>query len=381
MFLNLPATLAGHSITCWSRMGKDGSTTTIDIVLLDGERAVLDMGADGIVEWECRAVGYQGGAVETQTTPENSRKFDLWHRVIKLEEMEQEGRLFRGEDSIYPGPILSRMRRYWRWRGLSGDDLLDLEKMVIQEARRYSSTEEEDRLIADCQHIGVPMNVIDFTTCMKVALWFACLPSPTASGGRVRVVEEANIHGRLLEPNQQNDRIRSQKGVLVHIATGTMEDDEISESVPFREDDKAPIREILQEHYGIDRTSLFPDFSMFQEDIENGRVRFLFHEERAGVQAQKRGDSKLAKRIFEDVVSYRTNHDPSRDGGFNNIHPLRNLSITMASLGEWENAIRTGERALAIARNASNSEQILITEQVLATISRIQRHRRTGSKS
>ena len=217
------------------------------------------------------------------------------------------------------------------------------------------------------------MNVIDFTTCAKVALWFACQTSATGDGGRVRVVEKRSLSGRVLRPPQIENRIAVQRGMLVHIESGTIPDTAVTRNVTIEECDKRAILQILEWEYGIHHAALFPDLEMFRRDMEEGRVRFPNTMLAAGASAMDRDDYQTAKSHFRNCVASYLQRHPEDDGGFVNIVPMRNLAITLAMLGEWDEAIRVGDLVLQLAkrhRSTNNGRVFKETEKVVADIGR-----------
>ena len=370
--ITIPQALAGYGLTCWARKGRDNThAAVVDLTLTDGATVIGTLNGEESVEWICHAPGIEipisdGG----DTSPDGSRIYDLWNFIHELGQTEQDGRLFRGESTLYDGPILSGMVRQW---GVTGDPLIQYEESLLREARKYVNVLDQDQLVADCQHIGIPMNVIDFTTCAKVALWFACLPSSTGKGGRIRVVEKQNLSGRVFRPPQIERRIAAQQGVLVHIQSGTIPDAEVTRNVMIEEGDKEAILQVLEREYDIHRMSLFPDLEMFRRDMEEGRVRFPHTMLAAGAAAFEREDFKTARTHFNNCVSSYIRRQPEEDGGFFNIVPMRNLAIALAALGEWREALRVADRVLQLAtkyRSANDGRVFRDTMKVVADIRR-----------
>ena len=386
--ITVPEELTTEPSTWWARIGRDDrGTIEVDLDLTDGKKTRREIGEGEQVEWMCNTGVGVSNRKKTPTAKggrrdedrRRARVHEWWRQVCKLGRLEQEGRLFRGEAQEYAGPIKSGMIREW---GLSGRGLAELEATILREARQYVSYDDADRLIAECQHIGIKMNVIDFTTCAKVALWFAC--AQTDGDGRIRIVEESDLTGRVIRPADQHPRIRAQRGVLIYKKSGILEQEEVRETLVVRQDDKAGLKEILRTDYGIERRTLFPDLEGFREEIEKGGVRFVRAELAAGAQAFEREDYERARQLFESCSrSWQSKH-PERDGGFFNIVPLRNLAITLSMLGEDEKAIEAAEQARQIARmtckgGGGNNLRVLRETEAIANSVRTRSEIRIGS--
>ena len=378
LILHLPVVLAGQSVTCWARKDRDDhGAAVLELNLRDGEQTTGELGEDEKIEWRCHWHGSRSTGTDRTAgdhgkptiTPEVAKYCEHWEQIRELGRREHQGRLFRGEAEEYAGPIRSGMVREW---GLSGQPLQGHEETLLREASEYANYEDRDQLIAECQHTGIRMNVIDFTTCAKVALWFAC--APTGGNGRIRVVERKQVRGRIIEPVQRHPRIKAQRGVLVYEETGVMEEEEVSETIVIRKEDKSGILDILRSDYGIEGRNLFPDLERFRQDIESRRIRFVRAELAAGAQACQRGDYERARRFLEACCASWQARYPDSDGGFFNIVPLRNLALTLAALGRRAEAISTGKRALEIARREAREQDggriLRQTEEALETIKR-----------
>ena len=257
------------------------------------------------------------------------------------------GVVYRGEGVAYSGPIRSKLAREWE---LDEKGLVDLQRTRLREARHYVSYDDEERLLAECQHLGIWMNVIDFTDDPAVALWFAGSEA-AGSDGQVRFVEESRLSGRVIRISDPPQRMIDQKGLLVFVEDGEIRENEITRTIRVAGCDKPEILRVLELRLGIARNSLFRDLDGFRHEIETGHVRFVKAELRAGALAVERGDHRRAVEFLKRCVASHRNKRPE-DGGFPNIVPLRNLAIAYMCLGETQRAEQTAEGALKIAERA-----------------------------
>ena len=150
LVFNLPHPFAGSQITCWARKGRDNRKAVIlDLVLVDGETAVGTLDRSESIEWACHAPGIDkpsSGKVDYELLGAPDNLYDLWRFIHELGQTEQDCRLFRGESTIYEGPIQSGMVRQW---GLNGEPLARHERTLLREARRYVDIGDQDQLIAE----------------------------------------------------------------------------------------------------------------------------------------------------------------------------------------------------------------------------------------
>lgn len=286
------------------------------------------------------------------------------------------GFIYRGEGEAYSGPIRSRLARQWE---LDEPGLVDLQRTLLREARQYVDYDNRQRLLAECQHIGIPMNVIDFTDDPAVALWFASSGS-IESDGQLRVLEESHMSGRAIRLAEPPQRMIDQMGLLVYVENGEIRENEVSRTMQIDRRDKPEIVQVLNESLGITRNRLFRDLDGFRHEIETGRIRFVRAELLAGALAIKRGDYGRAVEFLERCVASHRNQRPGEDGGFPNIVPLHNLAIAYVCVGEEGRAERTAARALKIAertyqgRNDSDGKHNLMrTRDLYRKIKRARR--------
>ena len=282
---------------------------------------------------------------------DTASKFAL-DKVQEIANLETHGRLFRGERTCCQGPIRSRMAREW---GLDTKGLADLQNTILREAQSCVAYNDKERLLAECQHLGIWTNTIDFTRSSTVGLWFACHEEDY--DGQLRIVERSKLSATIIEPAVQHTRMANQRGVLVYAQNGEIAEDEIAETIRIPAEEKADLRQALAEKYGIARQTLFRDLEGFRFEIETREVRFVKAELAAGALAFQRGDYRQAVMFWERCVSSHKARRPTRNGGFANIVPLRNLAIGLYAVGQKAKAERTAEEALALAVKEASGYQ------------------------
>ena len=86
--------------------------------------------------------------------------------------------IFRGEPECHE-KVSSNL-----WRELDAikakySDIKEIQSGIIADAREYADPQKSDfEILTDIQHYGGKTNLIDFTTCYNIALFFACYGSP-----------------------------------------------------------------------------------------------------------------------------------------------------------------------------------------------------------
>ena len=144
-------------------------------------------------------------------------------------------------------------------------DIAGAQKRQLDMARAYTKATEDFEILAEIQHRGGKTNLIDFTTDLNIALFFACHYAPDQDG---RIIFFRNIKGehyaidRAVEPSNMAD---VQKSIFVTPKNGYIkEEDMLIFEVPSRL--KAAIVEHLRQVYGLEPSSVYNDISGFIRD-------------------------------------------------------------------------------------------------------------------
>ena len=194
--------------------------------------------------------------------------------------------IYRGEPECY-GYVRSSLYLQCEERGFAPDDpenpgnwfrqIWDLQKDIVVQARRFlpgqQSLEQYERqfwtdvghslsLVTDTphyetlcqiQHYGGPTNLIDFTTDLMVALFFACHKKHTKCGRVIFVNRTARLPVRI-----DDARALSQRSAFVQAQDGFLSSKVFSEvAIPAKL--KTPILMYLKQYRAISSETLFPD--------------------------------------------------------------------------------------------------------------------------
>lgn len=124
-----------------------------------------------------------------------------------------------------------------------------------------------------------PTNLIDFTRCPHIALFFACDQWLESDGRIVMVPQDKIPDGNAVEKSEEDglfpwggytyirreigyppERAKSQKSVFIHCKSGILEKrDTDYETITIPSEWKIDIRNWLASNYGIDRRFIYPD--------------------------------------------------------------------------------------------------------------------------
>ena len=171
--------------------------------------------------------------------------------------------VFRGEPEHYEKVSSTLYRRYENGIEAGQIDLEIVQGRIIQEARDYTEETDADEILTQIQHYGGETNLIDFTTDIHIALFFACNGSPEKDG---RVILQRPRKFRHRVARQPRNRVISQKSILAEPFGGFLEPDEI---VSIPKELKQPILDYLRRFHGIFNETVYNDLYGFIANQRN----------------------------------------------------------------------------------------------------------------
>lgn len=178
--------------------------------------------------------------------------------------------LYRGESECY-AIVSSGLYRACAESENETFDIHQVEQEIVERARDYTTLVDEDDILAEIQHFGGATNLLDFTSDYLVALFFASAESESING---RVVLHWPDQARVIKPKQTNNRVVSQKSVMVLPARGFIVPDAREETVVIPGDLKVSMLMFLERFHGISERSVYNDIHGYIRHQKPSRTRY-----------------------------------------------------------------------------------------------------------
>ena len=166
--------------------------------------------------------------------------------------------IYRGEPEHYE-EVSSSLYRQYRNIDVERFDIQEVQKEILDKARRYTSATDELEILAELQHHGGQTNLIDFTTDYRIALFFACDGSHDKDG-RLILQRRKAIRDQIKRPQNPANRVIAQKSVFVQPPKGFVEPDDV---ITINKDLKQPILNHLRKYHGISTETIYNDLHGF----------------------------------------------------------------------------------------------------------------------
>lgn len=167
------------------------------------------------------------------------------------------GYLFRGENRCFELVSSGLYRQYVTNRSATAN-VSELERIILREAKRFAGDGDDEWILSQLQHFESGLtNLIDFTTDLHVALFFAC-DGAYAEDGRIVLLNSGNAE--IVKPLAPANRAIAQKSVFVRARSGF---------INFERDFVVPaglkftILGYLADSHGITAESLYNDLHGF----------------------------------------------------------------------------------------------------------------------
>ena len=140
-------------------------------------------------------------------------------------------------------------------------DFSEIQGEIVNRAKRFTAETDEIHIVTQLQHYGDATNLIDFTTDLHIALFFACDGHPDEAGRVILLTtDESEVDARIFRPSSPQHRVLAQKSVFVLPQTGLIKPNDIVE-VPMEL--KQPCLKFLRRHHGISRETIYNDLLGF----------------------------------------------------------------------------------------------------------------------
>ena len=192
--------------------------------------------------------------------------------------------IYRGEPECYTqspfdGKVSSSLWRQFQFRSTFASydradfDYYTLQGAYLRDARQYGEYLHQDdfELASELQHVGGNTNLIDFTKCYLVALFFAC-DGFHGKPGRVilfKLTDDKRREYKIKVPQHPTNRITAQKSIFVQHEKGFVEEDDIEEIICIRPSFKQPILTYLREEHCIYTQKIYNDLQGYIKHQKN----------------------------------------------------------------------------------------------------------------
>ena len=169
-------------------------------------------------------------------------------------------------------------------------DITEAQKRQLKIARAYAKDENDPcKILAQIQHRGGKTNLIDFTSDLNVALFFACNYSPDKDG-RVIFFKRQQWDNYCIRPAiQPSNMADAQKSLFVVSNKGYIRDEDIT-VCKIPSELKAGILRHLRNVYGIEPSTVYNDISGFIRDQNQDRFPDFEADFSAGRKSDVAGD-------------------------------------------------------------------------------------------
>ena len=281
--------------------------------------------------------------MNTQSDPQSELSRAL-QKICEIAEKSADGDyIFRGEPKHYPKVSSNLYREYQYDIEVDNFEIEVVQKEILDEAKKHLNKTDEFEILIELLHYGGKTNLIDFTTDLHIALFFACDGSPSEDG-RVILQKRESVAGSLEQPRQPKNRIIAQKSIFVRPPKGFINPDAV---ITIPADLKLPMLEYLRKSHDISTETIYNDFHGFMTNrsIHEGAYT-QFHKGRA---SQKRGDAaqnwneKLA--WYERAIVHYTEAlelKPDFPEGY------KNRGTVYADAGDFDKAIQDHNTAIKL---------------------------------
>ncbi len=239
--------------------------------------------------------------------------------------------LYRGEPECYPKVSSGLYRKY---RKIAGEDfdvgVVQFEMLLTAKQFIGNIEEDDDDLLDQLQHFGYTTNLIDFTTDVHIALFFAC-DGHTGKDGRVILLNKT--YYPLRRPRGPANRVIAQKSVFVLPPKGFVEPSDVV-VVPSALKDR--ILRHLDLMHGVAPRTVYNDLHGFiRYHGTHDSAYAAFYEALAH---QKKGDLEATIKHFSKSID------------LNPRHPVSHLyrGDAYATKGNYDVAIHDYDRAIEL---------------------------------
>ena len=199
--------------------------------------------------------------------------------ISEIEEKAADGNyIYRGEPECHCRVSSSLWRQFQCRSTFASYDRTDFDYYTLQgaylrDARQYGKDHHQDdfELASKLQHVGGNTNLIDFTKCYLVALFFACDGSSNKPGRVIlfELTEDKRSRYKIKVPQHPKNRVTAQKSIFVQHDKGFIEEGDIEKIIYIRPSFKQPILTYLREKHCIYTQKIYNDLQGYIKHQQN----------------------------------------------------------------------------------------------------------------
>ena len=175
--------------------------------------------------------------------------------------------IYRGEPKRYQKVSSSLWRECSKTLGTEQFDIQAIQDQmlkVVKSYTRYTPETEDFEILTELQHYEGQTNLIDFTTDVLIALFFAC-DGPHKTRGRVilfQKTEEKTTKYGVKEPRNPQTRVMAQKSIFIQPPKGFIEQEQYK-TITITKSLRQPMLDYLRKHHGISTRTIYNDLHGF----------------------------------------------------------------------------------------------------------------------
>ena len=238
--------------------------------------------------------------------------------------------IYRGEPRCYRRVASSLYRHYLEVES-DGFDIEIIQREIVEAAKQFTTETDEEIILAQLQHYGwYGTNLIDFTTDLIIALFFACDGHPDEDG---RIVLLKKPSPNIEYPKTPSNRVIAQRSVFIRPPAGFVEPDGIF-IIP--KGLKQPLLTYLDRCHGIAAKTLYNDLHGFNRYYRTHESAYgQFH---LGIAKRDKNDQAGAIEHFTECIRL----NPSE------IRAYRNRAMLYMDVGEHDLAMADYTKAIEL---------------------------------
>ena len=243
--------------------------------------------------------------------------------------------IYRGEAACYPKVSSSLYREYPDFA--DHFDIAIVQKAMLQAAREFVGEINDDEFLTQLQHYGCSTNLIDFTTDLHIALFFACDGHPDEDG---RIIFLRKGDYPIMKPVIPANRVVAQKSILVHPPKGVVEP---HYTVVIPHESKDPILEHLCRCHGVTAAAIYKDihgFIKYHKSHETAYAAFY-----AALGHWKKKEYVKAIKYYDKAIAQNPRQAVS----------YANRGVTYSALGMCDSALEDYNKAIELDPNSSSA--------------------------